>query len=84
MKIRLNRNRVNATSPDLRIEHLSTSECLELIGRLWDRITDMDPDASVPAWHLVEVAGRRAAAEANPESLIPWEEVQARLSARER
>ncbi len=70
---------MSVTLEQLGIEHLSTSDRLELIGLLWDSITDTDPYAPVPEWHLEVVARRRAAAEANPESLIPWEEAKARL-----
>jgi len=62
------------------IEKLSIPERLELIGLLWDSITEADPRAAIPEWHLVELRRRRAEAEANPEGSIPWEEVRARLT----
>ena len=70
---------MNVTLEQLGIEHLGTSDRMELIGLLWDSITDSDPNAPVPEWHLEEVARRCAAADANPESLVPWEEAKARL-----
>jgi putative addiction module component (TIGR02574 family) len=65
------------------IEKLSVSERLELIGLLWDSIDETDPEAPTPAWHLRELAQRRAAAEADPGGAIPWAEVKARLTGSE-
>jgi putative addiction module component (TIGR02574 family) len=64
----------------LAVEELSIPERLELIGILWDSITDADPHAPAPEWHLRELARRHADADARPEAGIPWEEVKARLS----
>jgi len=64
----------------LDIERLNTSERLELIGLLWDSIVDADVNAAIPEWHLRELEQRRAEAEANPGSGIPWEAVKARLT----
>jgi putative addiction module component (TIGR02574 family) len=58
------------------IDSLSIDERLELIALLWDSI----PETPIPEWHLRELERRRAAAEANPEAGIPWEEVKARLT----
>jgi putative addiction module component (TIGR02574 family) len=63
----------------LDLESLTIPERLELIGRLWDSITDSGAEAPVPDWHLRELAARHAAAEAQPEAGVPWEEVKARL-----
>jgi putative addiction module component (TIGR02574 family) len=65
------------------IEKLSVSERLELIGMIWDSITESDPDAPVPEWHLQELARCRDAAEADPEGGMLWEEVRARLTESE-
>ena len=61
------------------LDKLTTDERLELIGILWDAITDSDPNPPVPDWHIEEVARRRAAADANPQAGIPWEQVRAEL-----
>jgi putative addiction module component (TIGR02574 family) len=71
------------TLEKLDIKSLDTSERLELIGLLWDSITDADPRASIPEWHLREIASRRAAAVANPSAGTEWEIVKARLIGQE-
>jgi putative addiction module component (TIGR02574 family) len=71
---------MSLTLEPAQIEELSIPERLELIGILWDSITDANPQAAIPEWHLVELRRRRAEAEANPEASIPWEEVRARLT----
>jgi putative addiction module component (TIGR02574 family) len=56
-------------------ERLSNSERLELIGLIWDSITELP----IPDEHLRELERRRAAAEADPDVGVPWEVVKARL-----
>jgi putative addiction module component (TIGR02574 family) len=50
-----------------------------LIGLIWDSIDTKDQVLPVPDWHIRELERRRAAAEADPGTAIPWEEVKARL-----
>lgn len=71
------------TLEELDLKSLNTSERLELIGMLWDSITDAEPRASIPEWHLREIASRRAAAVANPGAGTAWEIVKARLIGQE-
>ena len=58
---------------------LSVEQRLELIGELWDSILDSMEALSVPDWHREELDRRLAAADANPDAAIPWEEVKRRL-----
>jgi putative addiction module component (TIGR02574 family) len=58
---------------------LTVEQRLELIGELWDSIPDSLDELPVPDWHLQELKRRLAAADANPEMAIPWEEVKRRL-----
>lgn len=58
---------------------LSVEQRLELIGELWDSIPDSLESLPVPEWHLEELERRLAAADANPETAIPWDEVKRRL-----
>ena len=58
---------------------LSVEQRLELIGELWDSIPDSFEALPVPEWHLEELERRLAAADANPDTAIPWEEVKRRL-----
>ncbi len=61
------------------IEHLSVPQRLELITLLWESIPNSPEALPVPEWHRQELEQRLAAAEANPDSALPWEELRARL-----
>lgn len=61
------------------IDRLDAQERFELIGLIWDSLTD-DGSFSPPEWHLRELERRIAAADANPGAGEPWEVVLARLS----
>jgi putative addiction module component (TIGR02574 family) len=52
---------------------------LELIGELWDSIPDSVEALPIPDWHRDELERRLAAANADPEAAIPWDEVKRRL-----
>ena len=58
---------------------LSVEQRLELIGELWDSIPDSLDELPVPDWHREELERRVAAANADPDAAIPWEEVKKRL-----
>ena len=58
---------------------MSVPQRLELIGKIWDSITDETDSIEIPDWHREELERRIAAADANPEAGIPWEEVKARM-----
>lgn len=58
---------------------LSVEQRLELIGELWDGIPDSLDALPIPEWHREELERRLAAADADPEAAIPWEEVKKRL-----
>ena len=58
---------------------LTVEQRLELIGELWDSIPDSLEALPVPQWHQEELDRRLAAADANPDAAIPWEEVKRRL-----
>jgi len=56
----------------LGIDRLSVRERLDLIELIWDSLPEnVNPD-EVPAWHLAELAKRRADAEASPGAGKPW------------
>jgi putative addiction module component (TIGR02574 family) len=63
----------------LGIDRLSVGERLELIEQIWDSLPDQVDPQEVPEWHLVELAKRRARAEAQPGEGKPWREVLDRL-----
>ena len=58
---------------------LSVEQRLELIGELWDSIPDSVDELPVPDWHREELERRLAAADADPDAAIPWEQVKKRL-----
>jgi putative addiction module component (TIGR02574 family) len=58
---------------------LSVEQRLELIGELWDSIPDSADELPVPDWHREELERRLAAADAEPDAAIPWEQVKKRL-----
>lgn len=61
------------------IDQLSVRDRLELIEQIWNSLPEsVEPD-EVPAWHLAELAKRRAEAEATPGAGKPWREALARF-----
>ncbi len=65
--------------PELDIDHLTVDQRLELIALLWDSIPDSVEALPVPDWHRQELERRLAAADADPQAAIPWEQVRDRL-----
>jgi putative addiction module component (TIGR02574 family) len=63
----------------LGIDRLSVRERLELIELIWDSLPETVDPAEVPAWHLAELARRRAEADASPGAGKPWREALARF-----
>lgn len=70
---------MSLTLEQLGIGEMSVPERMELIGMIWDSITDAEVDVPLPEWHRRELERRLAASDANPDDVVPWEEVQARL-----
>ena len=68
-----------AAATELLTMPLSVEQRLELISELWDSIPDSLDTLPVPEWHREELDRRLAAADANPDAGIPWEEVKRRL-----
>ena len=59
----------------LGVEKLSVRERLELIDQIWETLPESVQADEVPEWHLVELARRRADAEARPGEGRPWRDV---------
>ena len=68
---------------DVAISQLSVAERLDLISVLWDSIPDSLEELPIPDWHREELERRLAAADADPNAAIPWEEVRQRLRKKE-
>ncbi|HEY2784508.1 MAG TPA: addiction module protein [Fimbriiglobus sp.] len=65
----------------LGLDKLSVTDRLELMDQLW---LSLDADAGkndIPEWHVHEIERRLADADANPEAVITWAEVKARMEA---
>jgi putative addiction module component (TIGR02574 family) len=73
---------MNPTLQQFGIDRLTVDERLDLIGQIWDSISESEENPSTPEWHLREVERRVTSADANPEAAIPWEVVKARLADR--
>ena len=66
----------------LGIDRLSVKERLELIELIWETLPEhVNPD-ELPAWHLAELANRRAAAGTSPSAGKLWREALARFGGR--
>jgi putative addiction module component (TIGR02574 family) len=63
----------------LGIDRLSAREKLELIEQIWDSLPEQVSPDEIPAWHLPELARRRAEADAAPGVGRPWREALARF-----
>jgi putative addiction module component (TIGR02574 family) len=70
---------MSSSLPELNIEQLSVPQRLDLIGLLWDSIPDSPEALPVPEWHREEIQRRLAAADADPDAAMPWEDVRTRL-----
>jgi putative addiction module component (TIGR02574 family) len=66
----------------LDLSQLSVPQRLDLIGLLWDSIPDSADALPLMEWHREELERRLAAADASPESGIPWDEVRDRLRSK--
>lgn len=64
------------------LQLLSSVEKLNLIGLLWDSLSDSPGTLPMPEWHERELDVRIAAADANPSAAVPWDEVKNRLKER--
>lgn len=72
---------MSVTIESLGIDRLTVRERLELIEQIWDSLPASIEPQEVPDWHLVELARRRAEAEARPGEGRPWREVLGSLES---
>jgi len=61
---------------------LSIDERIELVEAVWDGIAAEQPIPELTEAQKQELDRRLAEHEANPDDVIPWEEVKAQLEAR--
>jgi putative addiction module component (TIGR02574 family) len=67
---------------DLGIDRLSVGERLQLVQDIWDSLEDEVSGLPLSEAQRHELDRRLAALEANPDAVVPWEEVEARALAR--
>jgi putative addiction module component (TIGR02574 family) len=67
---------------ELQLGKLSAAQRLELVGDIWDSLAAEVEAAPLPPALCEELDRRIAAHRADPNSAIPWEEVQLRVHAR--
>lgn len=63
---------------------LTPAERAALIEQIWDTLPPDTADVPMPDWHRAGLDARLAEHEADPGSVVPWEEAKARLIARKR
>ncbi|MBL8867532.1 MAG: addiction module protein [Gemmataceae bacterium] len=66
----------------LQIARFSFAERMQLIGEIWDSVSEEVEASPLPPELCEELDRRIAAHRANPDSAIPWEEVQRRVRER--
>ena len=66
----------------LGIDRLSAGERLQLAEEIWDSLEAKLPEFPLSDAQKQELDRRIAALEANPDAVVPWEEVEARALAR--
>jgi len=70
------------TMKDLGIDKMSIEDRLALVQEIWDSIATSPEDVPLSEAQRSELERRRAAHAADPNNVIPWEEVKAQALAR--
>ncbi len=73
---------MGALLKSLGIDRLSVEERLELVEDLWDSIAEEDAATSLTDAQRAELDRRLAEYAANPNDVVPWEEIRASITAR--
>jgi putative addiction module component (TIGR02574 family) len=66
----------------LGIDRLSADERLQLVQEIWDSLEAEELELPLSDAQKQELDRHIAALEANPDAVVPWEEVEARALAR--
>jgi putative addiction module component (TIGR02574 family) len=69
---------MSPTIQALGIDQLSPEARLQLIGDIWDSLSD-ESLGEIPDSHREELDRRLGARERNPDAVAPWDEVKARV-----
>jgi len=70
------------SAKSLGIDKLDVEQHLKLIGEIWDSVSEEAGDLSLSPEMKEELDKRLAAADANPEVSVPWEDVKKRVMDR--
>lgn len=73
---------MRATLKSLGIDRLSVEERLALVEALWDSIAEDGDAIPLTDAQRAELDRRLAAHEAQPDDVVPWDEVRASITAR--
>ena len=73
---------MNVSLKSLGIDRLSVEERLALVEDLWDSIAEDSAATSLTDAQRAEHERRLADHEANPNDVVPWEDVKASITAR--
>lgn len=74
---------MNATMKSLGIDRLSMEDQLSLVEEIWDNLAMHNADIlSISDLQKAELDRRLAEYEANPDDVIPWDEIKAEALAR--
>ncbi len=70
------------SAKSLGIDKLDVEERLQLMGEIWDSVSEETGDLSLSSEMKEELDKRLAAADATPEASVPWEDVKKRVIGR--
>ncbi len=73
---------MNVSLKSLGIDRLSVEDRLALVEDLWDSIAEDSAATSLTDAQRAELERRLADHEANPNDVVPWEDVKASITAR--
>lgn len=65
----------------LNIRDLSIQERIQLVGEIWDSIAEEEGEFELTDAQRDEIDRRMASLRANPDQVISWEEIKARIQA---
>ena len=69
-------------NPPPGFDDLSVDEQIEYLQSLWERIAADGDKVPVPAWHAEIIRRRIAELEADPDSVVPWDQAKAEIERR--
>jgi putative addiction module component (TIGR02574 family) len=73
---------MNVSLKSLGIDRLSVEERLALVEELWDSIAESTGELPLTEAQRAELDRRLADHKANPNDVVPWEDVRASVEAR--